>query len=125
VEQQIECNNRDSGIGTSENGGASLDQSPEQEQSSSVLTGQYDENWENLRKIVEPNSSKSGGGVSCGSSSHHRHKDKSSKRRSRKHLLGSCSSDDTISSTTSTSSSASSSPISLESRDISKRAKFK
>ncbi|KAG5671617.1 hypothetical protein PVAND_001810 [Polypedilum vanderplanki] len=118
IEEQILSNervNRDSGIGTGENGSGSLDQSPEQEQSSSVLTGQYDENWENLRKIVEPNSSKS-------SSSHHKHKDKSSKRKSRKHH--SSSSDDILTST-SGSSSSSSSPTSSESRDISRRAKFK
>lgn len=103
--------NRDSGLGTGENG--SLDQSPEQEQNTNVLTGQYDENWENLRKIVEPSSSKSG------SSSHHRHK--SSKRKLRK--TQSSSSDTTSSS--STSSSASSSPTSSDSRDLSRRAKFK
>ncbi|CRK88844.1 CLUMA_CG002652, isoform A [Clunio marinus] len=47
--------NQDSGMGTGDNG--SLDRSPEQE-NTNVLTGQYDENWENLRKIVEPSSSK-------------------------------------------------------------------
>lgn len=106
--------NRDSGLGTGENG--SLDQSPEQEQNTNVLTGQYDENWENLRKIVEPSSSKS-------SSHHHRHKEhKSGKRKSRKHQS---SSSETTSSSCSASSSASSSPSSSDSRDLSRRAKFK
>ena len=41
-----------------------MDRSPDYEskdkaESTNVLTGQYDENWENLRKIVEPSSSKS------------------------------------------------------------------
>lgn len=40
-----------------------MDRSPDYEaketaENSNVLTGQYDENWENLRKIVEPSSSK-------------------------------------------------------------------
>ena len=111
------ANNRDSGLGTKENG--SLDQSPEQEQNTNVLTGQYDENWENLRKIVEPSSSKSG---SSSSHHHHRHKDhKSGKRRLRKHQTSS--SDCTSSS--SASSSTASSPSSSDSRDLSRRAKFK
>lgn len=122
------CSNRDSGIGTGENGGGSLDQSPEQEQqNASVLTGQYDENWENLRKIVEPNSSKSVSSSSHHHNNHHhhRHKEKSSgKRKSRKHH--SSSSEDTLTSNSSSSSSASSSPTSSsETRDISRRAKFK
>lgn len=110
-----ETANRDSGIGTGDNG--SLDRSPEQE-NPNVLTGQYDENWENLRKIVEPSSSKSP------SASHHRSKDKSGKKKSRKHQMSS--SDDT--STSSASSSASSSPTSStssESKDMSRRMKFK
>lgn len=110
--------NQDSGIGTGENG--SLDRSPEQE-NPNVLTGQYDENWENLRKIVEPSSSKSA------STSHHRHhhKDRSGKRKSRK--LQTSSSDDT-STSSSASSSASSSPMSSassESKEVSRRMKFK
>lgn len=113
---------RDSGMGTGENG--SLDHSPEQEQNTNtnVLTGQYDENWENLRKIVEPTSSKSG----HSSSHHHRHKERSSKRKSRKHQ--SSSSDDTSSSASSSSVSSptsTSSGTGSESRDISRRAKFK
>lgn len=110
-----ELANRDSGMGTGDNG--SLDRSPEQE-NTNVLTGQYDENWENLRKIVEPSSSKSP------SASHHRSKDKSGKRKSRKHQMSS--SDDT--STSSASSSASSSPTSStsgESKEMSRRMKFK
>lgn len=111
------ANNCDSGLGTKENG--SLDQSPEQEQNTNVLTGQYDENWENLRKIVDPNSNKSG---SSSSHHHHRHKDhKSGKRKLRKHQ--SSSSDSTSSS--SASSSTASSPSSSDSRDLSRRAKFK
>ncbi|XP_070495322.1 lateral signaling target protein 2 homolog isoform X2 [Chironomus tepperi] len=109
------ANNCDSGLGTKENG--SLDQSPEQEQSSNVLTGQYDENWENLRKIVDP--SKSG---SSSSHHHHRHKDhKSGKRKSRKHQSSSSDS----SSLSSASSSTASSPTSSDSKDLSRRAKFK
>jgi hypothetical protein len=110
------ANNCDSGLGTKENG--SLDQSPEQEQNTNVLTGQYDENWENLRKIVDPSSSKSG----STSSHHHRHKEhKSGKRKLRK--LQSSSSDST--SLSSASSSTASSPSSSDSRDLSRRAKFK
>lgn len=107
--------NRDSGMGTGDNG--SLDRSPEQE-NPNVLTGQYDENWENLRKIVEPGSSKNP------SASHHRSKDRTGKKKSRKHQMSS--SDDT--STSSASSSASSSPTSStssESKDMSRRMKFK
>lgn len=109
--------NQDSGMGTAENG--SLDRTPEQE-NPNVLTGQYDENWENLRKIVEPSSSKSP------SASHHRHKERSGKRKSRKHHAMS-SSDDT-STSSSASSSASSSPASSassESKEVSRRMKFK
>lgn len=110
--------NRDSGMGTGDNG--SLDRSPEQE-NPNVLTGQYDENWENLRKIVEPSSSKTP------SASHHRsNKDRSGKRKSKRHQTSS--SDDT--STSSASSSASSSPTSSsassgESKEVSRRMKFK
>lgn len=107
--------NRDSGMGTGDNG--SLDRTPEQE-NPNVLTGQYDENWENLRKIVEPSSSKSPG-------TSHRSKDKSGKRKSRKHQMSS--SDDT-STSSSASSSASSSPTSSasgDSKDMSRRMKFK
>lgn len=103
----------DSGMGTGENG--SLDRSPEQE-NANVLTGQYDENWENLRKIVEPSSSSKAGAS-------HRSKEKS-RRKSRK--LQTSSSDDT--STSSASSSASSSPMSSgsgETKDVSRRMKFK
>jgi lateral signaling target protein 2 len=112
--------NRDSGLGTGDNG--SLDQSPEQE-NANLLTGQYDENWENLRKIVEPSSSKSG----SSSHRHHHHKEKSGKRKSRKHHVSS--SDDTSTSSSASSSSASS-PISSasgasETKDISRRTKFK
>lgn len=112
------CVNRDSGMGTGDNG--SLDRTPEQE-NPNVLTGQYDENWENLRKIVEPSSSKSP------STSHHRHKERSSKsRKSRKNLASS--SDD--SSMSSVASSASSSPTTSsasvsESKDVARRMKFK
>lgn len=107
--------NRDSGMGTGENG--SLDRSPELE-NSNVLTGQYDENWENLRKIVEPSSSKS-------TSATHRSKERSGKRKSRKHQTSS--SDDT-SISSSGSSSASSSPTSStsgETKEVSRRMKFK
>lgn len=107
--------NRDSGMGTGDNG--SLDRTPEQE-NANVLTGQYDENWENLRKIVEPSSSKSPG-------TSHRSKDKSGKRKSRKNHMSS--SDDT-STSSSASSSASSSPTSSasgDSKDMSRRMKFK
>lgn len=107
--------NRDSGMGTGENG--SLDRSPEQE-NPNVLTGQYDENWENLRKIVEPSTSKTP------SASHSRSKEKSGKRRSKKHNTSS--SDDT--SISSASSSASSSPTSSasgESKEVSRRMNFK
>lgn len=108
--------NRDSGMGTGENG--SLDHTPEQE-NANVLTGQYDENWENLRKIVEPSSSK-------GPSASHRSKEKSGKRKSRKHHQMSSSDDTSVSS--SASSSASSSPTSSssgESKEVSRRMKFK
>lgn len=108
--------NQDSGMGTGDNG--SLDRSPEQE-NANVLTGQYDENWENLRKIVEPSSSKSP------SASHHRNKERSGKRKSRKHQMSS--SDDT-STSSSVSSSASSSPTSSasgESKEVTRRMKFK
>lgn len=108
--------NQDSGMGTGDKG--SLDRSPEQE-NQNVLTGQYDENWENLRKIVEPSSSKGP------STSHQRSKDRSGKKKSRKHHMSS--SDDTSTSSTS-SSSASSSPTtsaSGECKDVSRRIKFK
>lgn len=110
--------NRDSGMGTGDSG--SLDRTPEQE-NSNVLTGQYDVNWENLRKMVEPSSSSKAPGAS-----HHRSKDKSGKRKSRKsHHMSS--SDDT-STSSSASSSASSSPTSSassESKEVSRRMKFK
>lgn len=112
--------NRDSGLGTEENG--SLDQSPEQEQNTNILTGQYDENWENLRKIVEPSSSKSSS--SHHHHHHHRHKEHKSKRKSRKHQSSSSDSTST-SSSSSASSSTASSPSSADSRDLSRRAKFK
>lgn len=135
-EEEIESNptennstNRDSGMSTG------IDQSPEQETSSAnVLVGQYDENWENLRKIVEPSSSNRN---QNGSSSHrhHHHKERHGKhRKSRKLNQSSSSSDDTssISSaasspTTSTASTSSTGTIEvgLSSRDISRRAKFK
>lgn len=105
----------DSGTGTGE------DRTPEGE-NGNVLTGQYDENWENLRKIVEPSSSKSPSG-----SHHHRHKDRSGKKKSRKHLTTASSSDDS-STASSASSSASSSPTSSASgdaKDVARRMKFK
>lgn len=108
--------NQDSGMGTGDSG--SLDRSPEQE-NPNALTGQYDENWENLRKIVEPSSSKSP------SASHHR-KDRSGKRKSRKSLHASSS--DESSTSSSASSSASSSPTSSasgECKDVSRKLKFK
>ena len=108
--------NQDSGMETGDKG--SLDQSPEQE-NPNILTGQYDENWENLRKIVEPSSSKSPNG------SHHRSKEKSGKKKSRKHHTSS--SDDT-STSSSASSSASSSPTTSASGDckeVSRRMKFR
>lgn len=120
--------NRDSGVSTG------IDQSPEQEtQSTNVLVGQYDENWENLRKIVEPSSSsKNQNGNSSHRHHHHRH---GKHRKTRKLTQSSSSSDDTSSvssaassPTTSTASSSSSSgtiEIGMTSRDISRRAKFK
>lgn len=106
--------NRDSGMGTGENG--SLDRSPEQE-NPNVLTGQYDENWENLRKIVEPSTSKTP------STSHHRSKDRSGKRKSKKHHTSS--SEDTSSSASSSASSSPTSSASGESKEVSRRMKFK
>lgn len=116
--------NRDSGMSTG------IDQSPEQETSTNVLVGQYDENWENLRKIVEPSSSRS--------SSHKQHKEKHGKHRKSRKLHQSSSSDDTSISSSASSSTASSPTSStastssadiLESamttKDISRRAKFK
>lgn len=104
--------NQDSGMGTGDKG--SLDRSPEQE-NPNVLTGQYDENWENLRKIVEPSSSKSL------SASHLRSKERIGKKKSRKHHLSS--SDDT--STSSSSSSSASSPESGASKEVIRKMKFK
>lgn len=117
--------NRDSGMSTG------IDQSPELETSANVLVGQYDENWENLRKIVEPSSS-------ARSSSHKQHKEKHGKHRKSRKLHQSSSSDDTSISSSGSSSTASSPTSStastssagtLESamttKDISRRAKFK
>jgi len=105
----------DSGMG-------SEDRSPEQENQPG---SQYEENWEGLRKIVEPSTSHR---------HHHRHKSehkksKRSKKQQQQHHLNSSSSDDT-STTSNTSSSAASSPTSSSSSDsgkdiVSRRMKFK
>lgn len=128
------ANNRDSGVSTGN------DQSPDQETSSTnVLVGNYDENWENLRKIVEPSSSsRNQNGTSSHRHhhhhSHHHHKERKY-RKSRKLNQSSSSSSDDSSSTSSASSSPTSSTAStsstgtievgMSSRDISRRAKFK
>lgn len=121
--------NRDSGMSTG------IDQSPEQETSSTnVLVGNYDENWENLRKIVEPSSSSKNQKESSSHRHHHHHHKERKHRKSRKLNQSSSSSDDTSSvssaassPTTSTASTSSNGTIEagLTSRDISRRAKFK
>jgi lateral signaling target protein 2 len=111
---------RDSGMGTGDKG--SLDCSPEQE-NPNVLTGNYDENWENLRKSVEPSTSSS-----CRvASSSHRHKDRVSKRRSKKHQHQMSSSEEssTASSASTSSTSSPSSSTSCKSKTVSRRIKFK
>lgn len=111
-------NSRDSGMGTGDNG--SLDRTPDQENTNVLTVNQYDESWKNLKKLVEPSTSKSAG------ASHYRSKDKSGKRRSRKHP--SSSSEDNSSSSSGSSSSSATSPSSSasgESKEVSRRMKFK
>lgn len=111
-----EATNQDSGMGTGEKG--SLDHSPEQE-NSNILTGQYDENWENLRMIVEPSSSKS-----PSTSHHHRNKDRCGKKKHRKNTA--TTSDDTSASSSASSSAASSPTTSVsEGKEVSRKMKFK
>ena len=110
--------NVDSGLGNSEN--VSLDRSPEDDKeldNSKMLSEQYDENWENLRKIVEPSSSSSrinvvhvaaAVGPMASTSYHPRTKIKKSSRKSKKMVTGKSANSSTSSSSSSSSSVSSS-----------------
>lgn len=114
--------NVDSGLGNSEN--VSLDRSPELDDkeldNSKMLSEQYDENWENLRKIVEPSSSSSkisvvhvaaAVGPMASTSYHPRTKIKKSSRKSKKMVTNkSANSSTSSSSSSSVSSSINSTP---------------
>lgn len=120
---------RDSGIGTGDTG--SLDRTPEEE-SSKILTGNYDENWENLRKTVEPSTSTTQRSTS--ETNHTRScKERTYKKRSRKHGYHYShrhhhASSESSSASPCSSNSASSSPASTgscDSKDLAKKSKFK
>ena len=113
--------NVDSGLGNSEN--VSLDRSPELDDkeldNSKMLSEQYDENWENLRKIVEPSSSSSKLNVvhvaddpTASTSYHSRTKVKKTSRKSKKMVTykSSANSSTSSSSSSSVSSSVNSTP---------------
>ncbi|CAO1419653.1 unnamed protein product [Diamesa serratosioi] len=111
--------NVDSGLGNSEN--VSLDRSPELDDkeldNSKMLSEQYDENWENLRKIVEPSSSSKINVVhvtdvpTASTSYHSRTKVKKTNRKSKKMVTNkSANSSTSSSSSSSVSSSVNSTP---------------
>lgn len=112
-----EANTRDSGMGTGDSG--SLDRSPDQENTNVLHVNQYDESWRNLKKVVEPSTSRSA------MASHYRSKEKSGKRRSRKHQSSSSEDNSSSSSGSSSSATSPSSSSSGESKEVSRRMKFK
>lgn len=110
-------NSRDSGMGTGDSG--SLDRTPDQENTNVLSVNQYDESWKNLKKLVEPSTSRSA------TASHYRSKEKSGKRRSRKHQSSSSEDNSSSSSGSSSSATSPSSSASGESKEVSRRMKFK
>lgn len=121
---------RDSGIGTGDTG--SLDRTPEDE-NAKILTGNYDENWENLRKSVEPSTSATQQRPASESNHTRSCKERTYKKRSRKHGYHynhrhHHAGNESSSASPCSSNSASSSPASTgscDSKDLTKKTKFR